>query len=123
MPNLLFRLNGVPDDEAQDIRVLLEENAIRFYETDAGFWRVGVDAIWLPDDSQLEQARALLDTYQQQRVEHQQQTYAVLQEQGRAPSLREKFAAQPFRILGLMVAILLVLALSLVPFLMLLTWS
>lgn len=123
MPNLLFRLNGVPDDEAQDIRVLLEENAIRFYETDAGFWRVGVDAIWLPDDSQLEQARALLDTYQQQRVEHQQQTYAVLQEQGRAPSLREKFAAQPFRILGLMVAILLVLALSLVPFLMLLTWN
>lgn len=123
MPNLLFRLNGVPDDEAQDIRVLLEENAIRFYETDAGFWRVGVDAIWLPDDSQLEQARALLDTYQQQRVEHQQQTYAVLQEQGRAPSLREKFAAQPFRILGLMMAILLVLALSLVPFLMLLTWS
>lgn len=123
MPNLLFRLNGVPDDEAQDIRVLLEENAIRFYETDAGFWRVGVDAIWLPDDSQLEQARALLDTYQQQRVEHQQQTYAVLQEQGRAPSLRDKFAAQPFRILGLMVAILLVLALSLVPFLMLLTWS
>lgn len=123
MPNLLFRLNGVPDDEAQDIRVLLEENAIRFYETDAGFWRVGVDAIWLPDDAQLEQARALLDTYQQQRVEHQQQTYAVLQEQGRAPSLREKFAAQPFRILGLMVAILLVLALSLVPFLMLLTWS
>lgn len=123
MPNLLFRLNGVPDDEAQDIRVLLEENAIRFYETDAGFWRVGVDAIWLPDDSQLEQARALLDTYQQQRVEHQQQTYAVLQEQGRAPSLRDKFAAQPFRILGLMMAILLVLALSLVPFLMLLTWS
>lgn len=123
MPNLLFRLNGVPDDETQDIRVLLEENAIRFYETDAGFWRVGVDVIWLPDDSQLEQARALLDTYQQQRVEHQQQTYAVLQEQGRAPSLRDKFAAQPFRILGLMMAILLVLALSLVPFLMLLTWS
>jgi hypothetical protein len=123
MASLLFRLSGVPDDEAQDIRVLLEENTIRFYETDAGFWRVGVDAIWLPDESQLEQARTLIDTYQQQRVEHQQQVYAVLQEQGAAPGLREKFAAQPFRVIGLVVAILFVLALSLIPFLMLLTWS
>ena len=34
MPILLFRLNGVPDDEAEDIRALLHDNAIDYYETD-----------------------------------------------------------------------------------------
>src|SRR5690606_3979838 len=113
MPTLLFRLTGVPDDEAQDIRVLLEENAIHFYETDAGFWRVGVDAIWVPDDAQLEQARTLIHTYQVERTALQQQTYGALKDQGEAPGLGQKFSAHPVRFIGLLVAILLVLGLSL----------
>ena len=38
MATLLFRLRHVPDDEADDVRALLEENGIDFYETTPGNW-------------------------------------------------------------------------------------
>ena len=33
MAKLLFKLNSVPDDEAEEIRALLAEAEINFYET------------------------------------------------------------------------------------------
>lgn len=119
MPTLLFKLTHVPDEEAQDIRNLLNENEIRFYETDAGFWRVGLDAIWVPDDSQVEQARELIRAYQTERTAQQKQNYAQLVEQGQAPGVWQKFRAQPVRFVVFVLAILFVLALTLIPFLML----
>lgn len=120
MAVLLFKLNNVPDDEAQDIRALLNDNNISFYETDAGFFRVGLDAIWLPDDSEAEQARELLRAYQIERTKNQQHNYALLVEQGAVPTLWQKFCSQPIRFVLLMIAIIFVAGLSLVPFLMLL---
>jgi hypothetical protein len=119
MPSLLFKLHNVPDDEAQDIRSLLKDNDIRFYETDAGFWRVGLDAIWLPDDSQAEQARTLIDSYQIERNTQQRLHYAELVEQGGAPGIWAKIVAQPLRFLGIVVAIFFILGLTLIPFVML----
>ena len=49
MAKLLFKLRGVPDDEADDVRQLLEENGMRVYETSAGTWGTGVPAIWLQE--------------------------------------------------------------------------
>ena len=43
MAKILFRLNGVSDDEANDVRELLSNNAIDFYETSPGNWG-GIDA-------------------------------------------------------------------------------
>lgn len=120
MAVLLFRLNNVPDDEAQDIRALLGANNISFYETDAGFFRVGLDAIWLSDDSEAEQARELIRTYQIERTKNQQNNYALLVEQGAAPTFWQNFCAQPIRFVLLMLAIIFVAGITLVPFLMLL---
>lgn len=120
MARLLFKLTQVPVDEAQDIRALLDDNQIRYYETDAGFFRVGLDAIWLADDSQEEQARGLIRAYQQERTRQQQATYAELVEAGQAPSVWQHFCAQPIRFLLLVCAIIFVAGLTLVPFLMLL---
>ena len=64
MAKILFRLNGVPDDETNDVRELLTNNAIDFYETSSGNWGVSMPAIWLSDDDQFEKAKALLDAYQ-----------------------------------------------------------
>jgi hypothetical protein len=38
MAKILFRLNGVSDEEANDVRELLANHAIDFYETSAGNW-------------------------------------------------------------------------------------
>ena len=119
MAILLFKLTQVPDDEAQEIRQLLGENEIHFYETDAGFWRVGLDAVWLADSTQEEQARALIADYQQVRTASQRENYAHLCAQGEAPSLLQKIAHQPLRFVGVILAVLFVLGLTLVPFIML----
>jgi hypothetical protein len=119
MARLLFRLNNVPEDEAQDIRELLSNADIHFYETDAGFWRVGLDAIWLADDAHEEKARELIRSYQQERTARQQQSYAELVEQGQVPGVWQHFCAHPVRFVALLVAIIFVLGLTLVPFVML----
>jgi hypothetical protein len=120
MARLLFKLSNVPDDEAQDIRELLNNHDIHFYETNAGFFRVGLDAIWLADGTQEEQARELIRSYQAERVVRQQENYAQLVEAGQVPSVWQRFCAQPIRFIALVVAILFVAALTVVPFVMLL---
>ncbi|HEX7763895.1 MAG TPA: DUF6164 family protein [Cellvibrio sp.] len=118
MAKLLFKLAQVPDDEAQEIRELLTREAIRFYETDAGFFRVGLDAIWLADAEQEERARELLLAYQQERNQRQQENYARLVEAGEAPNVWQHFCAQPLRFIALVVAIIFVASLTLLPFVM-----
>lgn len=116
MAKLLFKLNNVPDEEADEVRQLLRDHEIFFYETNAGMWRVGLDAIWLPDDTQYEQAKVLLDDYQQQRTIHQQQLYAELDARGETPTLAKNIAAHPIRFLAQVIAIVFILAISIVPF-------
>lgn len=119
MAILLFRLANVPEDEAHEIRELLENNEINFYETDAGFWRIGLDAIWLRDKAQLEQAHELVQAYQIERAQRQQAIHAQLVAQGEVVTAWELFLSQPLRYLGLLFAIVFVLALTLLPFILL----
>ena len=86
MAKLLFSLRHVPDDETADIRELLEENHIDFYETNAGNWGISMPAIWLRDEQQHEQARLLIDDYQKERQIVIREEYARMKESGEAPS-------------------------------------
>ena len=109
MATLLFRLRHVPDDEAEEVRALLSEHGIDYYETEPGNWGISMPALWLRDASQLEQATALLGEYQQQRAERMQQEYTALRERGEAPTLLTSLRAQPVRFVfytGLSAAIL-----------------
>ena len=60
MSILIFRLNGVGDEEADDVRQILIDNKLAFYESSAGRWGISVAAIWLQDESQADRAQALL---------------------------------------------------------------
>ena len=116
MAILLFKLHNVPDDEASEVRELLAQHEIYFYETYAGRWRLGVDAIWLTDATHEEQARELIRTYQLERTANQQKNYAELVEQGKAPSLWQNLRASPVRFVSLMIAVIFVLSFTLIPF-------
>lgn len=120
MARLLFKLAQVPDDEAHEIRALLDEHQIHYYETDAGLFRVGLDAIWLADGTQEERARELIREYQAERAVRQQQNYAQLVEAGQVPSVWQYFCAQPIRFIAVALAIMFVAGLTLIPFVMLL---
>jgi hypothetical protein len=116
MAVLLFRLNGVPEDEAVEIRALLDENAIDYYETDAGRWGISMAGIWLRDDSQLQQARALIDAYQQQRFARAREEFEKRKAAGEVETMLGRAMRQPLRFIFYLLAILLILYLSLIPF-------
>lgn len=80
---ILFRLSGVPDDEADDVRKLLTDNHIDFYETSAGNWGVSMPAIWLKDADDYDRARPLLDEYQQARTVRMRSEYERLKREGK----------------------------------------
>jgi len=117
MAELLFKLHQVPEDEAEEVRQLLAQNAIATYETQAGFWGLGVSAIWLVDADQLASAKALLADYQAERSARQQALKAEQQARGEAPSsLWQRFRHQPIRVLLMLLAVVFVLGLSILPF-------
>lgn len=117
MATLLFRLNGVPDDEAADIRELLEQNDIEFYETDAGRWGISVAAIWLRDDTHLAQARQLIDAYEEERTRKARAAYEELRRENRHDTLLRRFLRQPVQIILYLAVIAGILYLMLAPFL------
>jgi len=63
----LFRLRNVPEDEAEDVRQLLQNNHIEYFETPPGNWGISMPALWLHDEEQLGDAKRLIDEYQAQR--------------------------------------------------------
>lgn len=123
MAVLLFRLSNVPDYEAQDLRELLQANDIYFYETDSGFWRMGVDALWLPDNSQEAQARQLVSEYQHQREQDQKKNYAQLVAEGTQITFWDNLKLNPFRVIFALAAIVFILFITLFPFAILLKQS
>lgn len=99
MAKLLFRLRHVPDDEAEEVRLLLAAHELDVYETDAGNWGISMPALWLQDDERYEEACALLEQYQRERAERVRAEYETLKEQGDEPSLLSSLRARPLRFL------------------------
>ncbi len=64
----LFNLQDVPDDEADEIRYLLDRNNINYYETPSGNWGFSMAAIWVKDEKQIIEAYELIKAYQEERV-------------------------------------------------------
>jgi len=97
MSVLLFPLRGVPVDEAQDVRELLSNHTIKFYETSAGNWGLSNPALWLIDPLQLAEAKNLIAKYQQQRQVASKAEYQRQLEQGNNQTLLDNLKAHPFR--------------------------
>lgn len=117
MATLLFKLRHVPEDEADEVRNLLEKHDIETYETSAGNWKVSMPAIWLKDDNQLSQAKTLLDDYQQQRYHQARQEYEDLRSRGESNTLWKNFRDNPLQVTFYLGLITIVLYLSLQLFL------
>lgn len=116
MAKLLFRLNQVEDDEADDVRALLDEAEIDYYETDAGRWRISIAAIWLRNDDDYERARSLLDEYQQQRSERLNEDYQQRLRNGEVPTLWQRFQERPADIIAVLLAISAIIGIMIWPF-------
>ncbi|MDT8376408.1 MAG: DUF6164 family protein [Mariprofundaceae bacterium] len=117
MPELLFRLRNVPDDEAEEVRQLLNDHKIDFYETHAGGWGISMPGIWLPDNQQLKEAKSLLEHYQHERTKRMRSLYEELKREGRHQTAADRIMDNPVRFILLVIALLFILYISLSPFL------
>jgi hypothetical protein len=115
MAVLIFRLNGVSDEEADDIRNLLSDNALECYETSAGRWGVSVAGLWLVNDSDATKARELIDAYQQERSRY----FAELKISSPPETFGERFKRSPLSVVFYALLAVTILFLSVSPFI----WS
>lgn len=112
MSKLLFRLRHVPEDEAAEVRDLLESNEIEYFETSAGMFGISLPAIWVRQDDQYEAARQLLDEYQEERLERVRSQFHMARERGETRTAFDQFRDNPTRFLGSLAVAALVLYFS-----------
>ncbi len=122
MPVMLYKLNGVPDDEANELRVLLDENGIDYYETSAGNWRISMAAIWLKNKDQYQQAKDILAAYQADREESARLQFKHLKAEGKIQSFMARVLQEPVRYSLYFLVITVVLYFSIIPFFYFTQW-
>lgn len=116
MPIKIFSLRGVPDDEAEEIRALLIENDIDYYETPPGSWGVSMPAIWLNDESRAPEAKSLIEEYQLERSMRVREEYARLRAEGKQRTLIDIVSENPIRFILYLAAAAAVIYFSTKPF-------
>ncbi len=115
MAMLLLNLYQVPDDEADEVRALLKENAVEFYETRPSRWGVSHGGIWVRDDEAFPEAQRLMHEYQIQRGQRAREAYDAARRQGAGNWA--VLLHQPWRLALLLIGIAFALALIVLPFL------
>lgn len=97
MPTLLLNLRNVPEDEADEVRELLERHHIAYYETPPSRWGISMGGIWVGDGDQAAHARRLLDDYQHERSRRARAEYEERRRAGTADTLIGRFRHEPVR--------------------------
>ncbi|MDV6344143.1 DUF6164 family protein [Nitrosomonas sp. Is37] len=109
----MFKLRNVPDDEAEEVRELLINHHIDYYETSAGNWGVSMPALWVKDDNQFRKAKELLDVYQEARSIRIREEYVRLKREGKNKTVLDSMKKNPVLFVAY---ILIVLTLLYLPF-------
>lgn len=120
MPKLLLNLRLATDDEADEVRALLDEHAVDWYETKPGFWGISAGGIWLRDLERAAEVKRLLDAYQAERVVRVRAEHEAARRDGTAPTFLSELRANPARMLFQLLAAALLVAITIaLPFMLL----
>jgi hypothetical protein len=120
MSRSLLNLRHVPDDEADEIRALLGEAGVAFYETRPSAFGISAGAIWVSDEADVERARTLLARYQEERRTRARAELEQARREGRAPTLLDNLKAEPLHALLVLAGVLLMLGMVALPVILLL---
>ena len=116
MSRLLIKLRDAPDDEIQDIRSLLQEHRIDFYETQRGPWGISAQGIWVNDEQQYGRAKALMDDYQAKRFREKRTEYERLRRVGQHRTFLQNLLENPVQVILYSLIVGLILYFSISPF-------
>ena len=117
MAKLIFKLKSVSYDEADDIKNLLTENKIDFYESPAGNWEISMHALWLNDEAQYTQAKQLIDEYQVKRSQRIRLETQQKIDQGEYETFIQRLFNKPIQFFITLAIIIFILYFSIIPFL------
>jgi hypothetical protein len=117
MAKLIFKLKSVSQDEADDIKNLLSENHIDFYESPPGNWEISLHGLWLNEDAQYHKAKQLIDEYQLERSQRIKLEMQQKIDSGEVETFFQRILNRPIQFIFLMAFILFILYLTLMPFL------
>lgn len=117
MAKLLFKLKSVFDDEADDIKNLLTENKIDFYESPAGNWGISMHALWLNDESKFDEASHLIAEYQKERSLRIREEIKQQKADGEFETFFQRLLNRPVQFIIYTAFILFILYFSIMPFL------
>lgn len=119
MAKLLLNLRMVLDDEIDDVRAMLRENRIEFYETKPSRWGISYGGIWLTHDGDLAEAKRLMAIYQARRRASAREEYQAAQRDGTGQTFKDVLREEPGRVLLTVAAIIVLLGLVALPALLL----
>lgn len=119
MSKLLLNLRHVPDDEADDVRAMLEEHRIEFYETKPSIWGISGGGIFVTDDAEIGEAKRLMAVYQAQRRTRVRAEYDAARQAGTAETFWTVLRDDPARVALALVGIAFLLVLVALPVLLL----
>lgn len=119
MSKLLLNLRNVLDDEADDVRAMLDANRIAFYETRPSRWGISSGGIWVTEDADIVEAKRLMAIYQQERQARVRAEYEAARRAGTAETFWTVLRAEPARVVLTVLGIVFMLALVALPILLL----
>ncbi|MBB1059565.1 DUF6164 family protein [Marilutibacter spongiae] len=119
MARLLLNLRHVPDDEADDVRAMLDEARIAFHETPPSMWGISAGGIHVSENGDFERARRLMDDYQAQRAARVRAEHEAAVRDGSAGTFWTVLRDEPVRVVLTLLAIVLLLGLMALPMILL----
>ncbi|WP_096526115.1 DUF6164 family protein [Candidatus Nitrosoglobus terrae] len=112
----LFSLRDVSEDEAEEIRELLNKNEINYYETPSSIWGISTAAIYLKNEHLLEKANLLITRYQTEKAYKARKEHEKLKREGKTETIIDRIKKDPIKIISHLMLIIIILYLSIKPF-------
>ena len=115
MAKLLLNLRHVPDNEADDVRAMLDAQRIAYYETPPSMWGISAGGIFVQENADVAEAKRLMAGYQKERSARVRAEYAAARRDGTAETFRTVLRNEPLRVVLTILAILCLLGLVALP--------
>lgn len=115
MPKILMNLRNVPEDEADAVLNMLNENQIEHYQVPPSAFMISAGSIWVQHDADYPKAKALFDQLQQERAEQAQADWQTQKDQGIQPGLFDALQQHPGRFIAYLAIAVLIVMFMLTP--------
>ena len=113
MAKLFLNLRNVSDDEADDVRAMLDAARIAFYETPPSMWGISAGGIYVRENGEVAEAKRLMAEYQAQRRARVRAEHEAAVRAGTAETFWTVLRKEPLRVVLTVLAIVFLIGLML----------